>query len=92
MELVNHDIEQRILGVFLNAGDGEKTLSAFNTLKPDHFAVLQHQIIFEEMQKLGSTNVSAYKLAQRMPDEKEYIKKLTGFSPGVNRGLYDHGK
>lgn len=83
MELVNHDIEQKILGVFLNSGDGERTLSAFNTLKPDHFAVLQHQIIFEEMQKLGSTNVSAYKLAQRMPDEKEYIQKLIGFNSGV---------
>ena len=42
MELVNHDIELKILGVFLNSGDGERTLSAFNTLKPDHFAVLQH--------------------------------------------------
>lgn len=83
MEVVNHDLEQKILGIFLNSGDGERTLTAFNILKPIHFAVLEHQVIYEEMQKLGSTNVSPFKLVQRMPDQKEYIQKLLSYNTGL---------
>jgi len=83
METTNIDLEQRVLGVFLNSIDGERTLSAFNTLKPSHFGYLQHQIIYEEMQKLGSTSVSPYKLLQRMPDQKEYLSVLLKFTVGA---------